>query len=88
MVKNLYILSTRPFKRLVFLHVKSLNKEKKINNVVLVNFSFFSNLGSFSIFVFIKNIVALPSTNFLFSLGFVVDNNVLLFLKKMFYSFI
>lgn len=83
----MYILSTRPFKRLVFLHVKSLDKKKEIKKVILLKFSFFSNLGAFSIFVFVKNILALPK-NFLFDLGFVVDQHVLLFLKKMFLLFL
>jgi len=84
----MYILSTRPFKRLLFLHVKNLNKLKKINNVILLSFTFFSNLGSFSIFVFVKNLIALSKNNSLFDLGFVLNRTSLIFLKKMLLLFL
>lgn len=84
----MYILSTRPFKRLLFLHVKNINCQKRLNHVMLLSFTFFSNLGSFSIFVFIKNVLSLPKHSTLFDLGFILDVVSLNFLKKLFLLFL
>lgn len=84
----MYILSTRPFKRLLFLHVKNINCQKRLKHVMLLSFTFFSNLGSFSIFVFIKNVLRLPKHSTLFDLGFILDSVSLNFLKKLFLLFL